>query len=134
MNKIIISGNICRDVELKYYNDKKCVKNTIAVRRDYKNKEGNYDSDFLTFSVWNNQAEYLNNYGKKGDKIIISGKMQNNNYQNQNGDMVYSNDILVESIEVIARKNTDENDEEIKDSEDLLNDNPFEISDNDLPF
>lgn len=103
MNKIFLSGNICKDIEIKYYNDKKYIKNTIAVRRDYKNKDGNYDSDFFNFTIWGNQAEYLEKYSKKGDKIIISGKLLNNNYE-KNGEKIYSNDIQVENIELVNYK------------------------------
>lgn len=104
MNKIILCGNICKDLEIKYYNDKKNIKNTIAVRRDFKNKEGNYDSDFFNFTIWGVQAEFLNNYAKKGDKILICGKMLNNNYE-KDGQMIYSNDIQVETVEILSSKN-----------------------------
>lgn len=104
MNKIILCGNICKDIEIKYYNDKKNIKNTIAVRRDFKNKEGNYDSDFFNFTIWGVQAEFLNNYAKKGDKILISGKILNNNYE-KDGQMIYSNDIQVETVEILSSKN-----------------------------
>ena len=104
MNKIILCGNICKDIEIKYYNDKKNIKNTIAVRRDFKNKEGNYDSDFFNFTIWGVQAEFLNNYAKKGDKILISGKILNNNY-GKDGQMIYSNDIQVETVEILSSKN-----------------------------
>lgn len=104
MNKIILCGNICKDIEIKYYNDKKNIKNTIAVRRDFKNKEGNYDSDFFNFTIWGVQAEFLNNYAKKGDKILICGKMLNNNYE-KDGQMIYSNDIQVENVEILSSKN-----------------------------
>ena len=104
MNKIILCGNICKDIEIKYYNDKKNIKNTIAIRRDFKNKEGNYDSDFFNFTIWGVQAEFLNNYAKKGDKILISGKILNNNYE-KDGQMIYSNDIQVETVEILSSKN-----------------------------
>jgi len=110
MNKIILTGNICRDIEVKYYNDKKYTKNTIAVKRDYKNKEGNYDSDFFPFTVWGIQSEFMEKYAKKGDKIIICGKMLNNNYE-KDGQTVYSNDIQVESIELLKPKPQEAEDE-----------------------
>lgn len=94
-------GNICRDIEVNHYNDRKVVKNTIAVRRDFKNKNGEYDSDFFTFNVWGNQAEFISNYAKKGDKIVIVGKLLNNNYE-RDGQTIYSNDIQVESIELLS--------------------------------
>jgi single-strand DNA-binding protein len=107
MNKILMIGNICRDIEVNHYNDRKVVKNTIAVRRDFKNKNGEYDSDFFNFSVWGNQAEYVSNYAKKGDKIAICGKLLNNNYE-RDGQTIYSNDIQIENIEILTpRQSTD---------------------------
>lgn len=106
MNKIILSGNLCKDIEVKYYNDRKNIKNTIAVRRDFKNKNGEYDTDFFTFTIWGNQAEYIDKFATKGDKVLISGKLLNNNYE-KDGRMIYSNDIQVENIELIGgRKET----------------------------
>lgn len=101
MNKIILIGNMCRDIEVNHYNDRKVVRNTIAVRRDYKNKNGEYDSDFFNFSVWGVQAEFVEKYAHKGDKIAIVGKLLNNNYE-KDGQTVYSNDIQVESIELLS--------------------------------
>lgn len=108
MNKILMIGNICRDIEVNHYNDRKVVKNIIAVRRDFKNKNGEYDSDFFTFSVWGNQAEFISNYAKKGDRIAIVGKLLNNNYE-RDGQTVYSNDIQVESIELLSSRKDTEN-------------------------
>ena len=103
MNKIILSGNLCKDIEVKYYNDRKNIKNTIAVRRDFKNKNGEYDTDFFTFTIWGHQAEYIDKFANKGDKVLICGKLLNNNYE-KDGNMVYSNDIQVENIELIGGK------------------------------
>ena len=104
MNKIILSGNLCKDMDLNYYGDKHCLKNSIAVRRDFKNKEGEYDTDFYNFTVWGKQAEFINQYGIKGIKVLLSGKMLNNNYTNKEGDTVFANDIQVESIEILSKK------------------------------
>lgn len=103
MNKLILTGNICRDIEVGHYNDRKYIKNSIAVRRDYKNKDGEYDTDFFNFTLWGSQAEFIENYGHKGDKICISGKILNNNYE-KDGAMVYSTDIQVENIELLSTK------------------------------
>lgn len=116
MNKIILCGNLCKDVESKYYNDRKVIRNTIAVRRDFKNKEGNYDSDFINFTVWGNQAEYIEKYAQKGDKVIICGKLQNNNYES-NGQTVYSDVVQVENIELLtSKKNNNDVVQQVRDT------------------
>ena len=100
MNKILLIGRIVKDLEIKHLNDKKCLRNTIAVQRNFKNKEGIYESDFFNFIVWGNQAEYMKNYCKKGDKIAITGRLLNDNYE-KNGEKIYTNNIHVETIEIL---------------------------------
>ena len=57
--------------------------------------------------MWGNQAEFVSNYAKKGDKIAIVGKLLNNNYE-RDGQTVYSNDIQVESIELLSPRKENE--------------------------
>ena len=51
--------------------------------------------------MWGVQAEFVEKYAHKGDKIAIVGKLLNNNYE-RDGQTVYSNDIQVESIELLT--------------------------------
>ena len=106
MNKIFLIGRLTKENDVKYYNDRKYLKNTIAVRRDFKNKEGKYDSDFFTFTTWGNQAEYIEKYSSKGTMIAICGKILNNNYKKEDGTIVYSNDIQVENIMILGKFNS----------------------------
>ena len=114
MNKIILSGNLCNDIETNTYNDRTCVKNSIAVKRDFKNKNGEYDTDFFNITLWGSHAEYISKYAKKGYKVLVSGKLLNNEYEASDGTKKFSNDIQVEQIEIISsrRSTTPENDEE----------------------
>ena len=104
MNKIVLSGNICQDIELNTYNKKSCVRNSIAVKRDFKNKDGEYDTDFFNITLWGSQADFIQKYAEKGTKILISGRLTNNEYENQDGEKKYSNDIQVDHIEILTSK------------------------------
>lgn len=102
MNNIVLSGRIVRELELKQtQNGKSYTRNSIAVRRGRKNAEGKYDSDFFEFEAWNGIAESLTRYGKKGGRIEIQGELQNNNYQKNDGQMVYGTKIIVNRVEII---------------------------------
>ncbi|MBO4667833.1 MAG: single-stranded DNA-binding protein [Bacilli bacterium] len=46
---------------------------TIAVNRPYKNQDGNFDTDFLTFTLWNAVAQSANSYCNKGSLVGIRG-------------------------------------------------------------
>ena len=146
MNKIILSGNICKDIELKYTSSNiAVVMNTIAVRNDYKNKNGKYDSQFINFVVYRNNAEYLSKYAAKGSKILLEGKWNNRNYKKQDGSTVYVNEVIIEKVELLSavkstenvEKSTEKNTEEPQ----RTAEDPFAsfgeeivINDSDLPF
>jgi len=104
MNKIFLNGNLCREIEVNHYNDRKVVRNAIAVLRDFKNKDGEYDTDFFDISIWGTQAEFVEKYAHKGDKISIVGKIINNNYEDEQGIKHFKNVIQVEHIEILTSK------------------------------
>ena len=86
MNKVILSGNLVKDVDLrKTESGMSVVGNTIAVRRERKNFNGEYDVDFINFVVWDKSAEYLNQYANKGDRIELVGRWQVREYEEKNG-------------------------------------------------
>ena len=100
MNKVALSGNLCKDIELKTTSSGKAsLNNTIAVKRDYKNAEGEYESDFINLVFWGNQAEYVDKYLSKGSKIGVVGRLQTRTYENNNGDKVFVTEVVVESVE-----------------------------------
>lgn len=98
MNKVILSGNICRDIECnkvgKGKNKVSRVWNTIAVRKDSEN------TDFIPFTVLGKSAEILEEYAEKGTKIIIEGRVET--YTNDEGHTTIS--ILANNIELCGGK------------------------------
>ena len=86
MNKVIISGRVVYDPELKTTVSGVSVStNTLAVNRRQKDSEGKYIVDFIDFTVWKHSAEFLCNYGKKGDLLTIFGEIQQEKYKDRNG-------------------------------------------------
>lgn len=105
MNKVILSGNLVRDIELRRSQSGEAVaSNAVAVRREFKNAGGDYDTDFINFVVWGKQAEYLNDYGKKGDRVELVGRWQTRKYTNKDGADVLVNEVVVESITVFSKE------------------------------
>lgn len=100
INKVVLSGNLCKDIELKTTSSGKAsLNNTIAVKRDFKNADGEYESDFVNAVFWGNQAEYVDKYLSKGSKIGVVGRLQTRTYENNNGDKVFVTEVVVESVE-----------------------------------
>lgn len=128
MNKVILTGNLVRDIEEKQtQGGNNVVSNCIAVRRDFKNPATNeYETDFINFVAWGAQATYLKNFANKGDKAELVGRWQVRSYQDQYNNTRQVNEVVVESITVYSTKPTDPQQE--------TTNQPNEINESDLPF
>lgn len=130
MNVITLSGNLCQDTELRYsVSGKPILNNTLAVRKDKKNSQGNYETDFIQIILFDHNAEFLNKYAKKGDKIMINGKMRVDRFQDKEGNYRTSNYVVVDRVELLSQKR-----DEKKGIQNLSDISEILIKDEDLPF
>ena len=76
LNKVILTGRLTTTPELKKTSSDVSVTSfSVAVQRQYKSPDGTYPTDFINIVAWRNTAEFINNYFKKGQEIIIEGHM-----------------------------------------------------------
>ena len=101
MNFSVYTGRIATDLEVKQtQGGRNVLPFTIAVQRDYKNKStGEYDTDFFRCLATGGAADFLANYGGKGYMVGLQGKMQNNNYEKQDGTQVESSQLIVSNVD-----------------------------------
>lgn len=105
MNRIILSGRLTKDVELKTtQNNVSVLTNTIAVRKDFKKEDGTYDSDFINVVAYRNNADYISKYFNKGDKVLISGRLNTRSYADKDNKKVYVSEVVIETIESLTSK------------------------------
>lgn len=105
MNKVVLIGRITKDVELKTLQSGKSVASfTLAVNRDYKNAEGNYDADFINCVAFGQQAETISKFVHKGDKFGVDGKLNTRTYEKQDGSKVYVTEVIVNGFEFLEGK------------------------------
>lgn len=77
VNQIVLVGRIARTPETRITeNGKKMANLTLAVPRNYKNSNGEYDTDFLDCTLWSAVAESTSEYCETGDMIGIKGRLQ----------------------------------------------------------
>ena len=76
LNQVILVGRLTTNLELKEEGEKKLATLTLAIPRNFKNADGEYDTDFITCVLWNAVAENTAEYCKKGDIVGIKGKIQ----------------------------------------------------------
>ena len=104
MNQVIMCGRIATDVACRETtNGTKVANYRIAVEKRFK-REGQPNADFFNCVVFANGAEFAEKYLRKGMKIIINGELQNDNYQDKEGNMRYRETILVRSHEFCESK------------------------------
>ena len=106
MKKVILMGNLTRDPEIRYSqgeNSLAIARFSIAVNRRF-SRQGDTDTDFFNCTAFGRQAEFVEKYFHKGSRMLLSGRVQNDNYTNNNGEKVYSVQIIAEEVEFAERK------------------------------
>lgn len=119
MNKVILLGNVCKDPELKYTStNKPVVTFSLAINREF--GEG---TDFFTLQAWNNTAEFISKYFRKGSRLAIVGRLQNRTWQDNEGKNHNVTEIIVENVDFAEKKEK----ENVTPIEDIGDDENFEL-------
>ena len=140
MNKFIGVGRNTKDGELRTSdNDIQIYTNTLAMTNNFKNKEGNYDSEFINYVAYRKTAEYLKKYSKKGTLVGIDGRIQTRTYEKQDGSKGYITEIVVENAYVLIKDNKEEEPKVVNEFDGLKTTTEYDnkevqLEDNDLPF
>ena len=135
MNKINLIGRVSNEPELRATEEGKHITTfNLAVQRNFKNSEGNYDADFFTCKVFNKLADAIQKYVKKGDRLGLSGAVHFSKYQDKDGNNRISTQVVVEDIDFLEPKK--ENKEVKEEETDPFKDfgDAIELTDEDLPF
>ena len=127
MNKIILTGNITKDAELRYTaNDKAYSKFSIANNEGYGD---NKKTNFFNCTLWGKSAENLNRFLTKGQKVLITGKVEINDYKDKEGVERKIIDINVDSfggVELLGNKAQQES----RTNNDTSNNSDFSMNNN----
>lgn len=103
MNKVFLIGRPTKDAEVRQNNEIKVARFTLAVDR-YKS-----DADFIPCVAFNKQADFAEQYLRKGKKIAVIGNWKTGKYKNKDGVMVYTHEVNVESYDFCESKGEEEN-------------------------
>ena len=137
-NKVFIMGNISSEVELKQTQSGTSVCSfNVAVNRFSKEPDGK-KVDFFTVVAWQAKAEFVSRYFKKGQAIIICGRLENREWSDKQGNKRISTEIIAEEISFAGNKenSTEAKNEPYIPSAYTSNNQNFEAipSDASLPF
>ena len=110
MNKVILMGRLVRDPDVRYsqgQEQKAIAKFTLAVDRRFK-KDGEQSADFISCIAFGKTGEFVEKYLSKGTKVVVEGRWQTGSYDNKEGQKVYTNDCIVDSLEFAESKSNSE--------------------------
>lgn len=150
INSVCLVGRLTRDPELKYTGNNIAVASfSLAVNRNFKDANGERETDFINCVIWRQSAENLANWAKKGALIGITGRIQTRSYENQQGQRVYVTEVVAENFQMLesraAREGGNANGGYSQQPQQQApnnsrgdapfgNSNPLDIQDSDLPF
>ena len=104
LNKVIIMGNISNEVELKQTQSGTSVCSfNVAVNR-YSKDPGEKKVDFLTVVAWSAKADFVSRYFKKGQAIVVVGRLENREWSDKQGNKRISTEIIAEEISFAGGK------------------------------
>lgn len=103
-NKVVIVGNLTRDIELKYTQGGAAIGSCgIAVTRKYTlNGEKREETCFIDITFFGKSAEIANQYLNKGSKLLIEGRLKFDQWTDNNGQNRSKHSIAVESMEMLG--------------------------------
>ncbi len=147
MNKVVLIGRLTREPEVrKTASGLSNCSFSVAVNRNFKNAQGQYDADFINCVAWRQTADYMGTYLHKGNLVSVEGRLSTRNYDDPKapGRKVYVTEVTVENISGLesratseARANNNMNNSYYPDDNysDMAAPSTFDISaDDDLPF
>lgn len=103
LNQIVLVGRLVKDVEVKKLESGKRVANAVlAVPRNFKNENGEYDTDFIDVVIWNSFADNTAEYYRKGDLIGLRGRLETNIYEDANGDIRKTMQVVCDRVSFLA--------------------------------
>lgn len=132
INHVVVVGRITRKPELKFTtNGTKYTQFIVATQRNFKNKDGEYEADFINCRLWRTAAENFAKFTEKGSLVGIEGRIQTSSYD-KDGKTVYITEVVAEEFSLLETKKV----VEIRNNAvQPIEESPFNgVSDDDLPF
>ncbi|MFB3176632.1 single-stranded DNA-binding protein [Staphylococcus pseudintermedius] len=144
INRVVLVGRLTKDPEFRTTQSGVEVATfTLAVNRNYKNKNGEQQADFINCIVFRKQAENVNNYLSKGNLAGVDGRLQSRSYENQEGRRIFVTEVICDSVQFLESKNNNQSNNQpqqqrgqasAQDNPFTNANNPIDIDDEDLPF
>lgn len=130
INTVSLTGRLTNDINVREKKNSKVGNFTIAVQRNFGEKE----ADFIQVTVFNKVAENMKKFTSKGDLVGVVGRLQTSNYE-KDGQTIYVTQVVSNDITFLETKNSkDTTSEEVTEESPTNETERIEITDEPLPF
>ena len=106
-NKIILAGNLTRNIEVRYTQSGSAIANTaIATSRKFKSQTGEQKEEvlFVDITFFGRTAEIANQYLKKGSKVLVDGRLKLDQWTGQDGTKRSKHSVVVENLQMLGSR------------------------------
>ncbi len=135
LNRVVLIGRLTKDPELRYTPTGVAVANfTLAVERNFKNAQGERETDFIPCVVYRQAAEYVVNYISKGKLASVDGRLQIRTYTDNDGKKHWVTEVIAENVNGLSPREREGSDN-APTATNNTNSFSHEVSlDDDIPF
>ncbi len=95
LNKVVLMGRLTKEPEMRRTStDIPVCHFTLAIDRGWKKDE----TDFINVIAWRNTAEFCQKYVLKGQRIVVSGRLQTRTWETEDGNKKYFTDVIADEV------------------------------------
>lgn len=98
LNKVFLQGRVVADPEIRDAGNAKVASFRLAVDRDFKDKDGNRITDFISCVAWRTTAEFVGKWFPKGTMAIVEGKLQVRAYDDKDGNRRQITEVVADNV------------------------------------
>lgn len=108
MNNVVLVGRLTKDPEVRYIpgSNTPVASFTIAIDRDYKNRDGSTTTDFIPIEVMGKPAEFCANYITKGRLVAVNGSIRVDRYETANGEKRSFTKVSCRTVQALEGRNS----------------------------
>ena len=138
VNKVILVGNLGKDPEIRHLDNGVAVANfSLATTESYTNKQGERvnQTEWHNVVLWRGLADIAEKYLKKGNSVYIEGKIITRKWEDKDGNVRYSTDIVADKMTMLGSKQESASIAQPKNNQQTNSSNSSEqLNNDDLPF
>ncbi len=120
LNRVMLIGNVTKEIELKHTPSGASVANFgLAMNEKYTDKQGQKQekTEFVNIVAWGKTAELCSQYLNKGSQCYIEGSMQTRSYDDKDGNKKYVTEVVARSVQFLGGKSNNDNQKPVEQKE-----------------